>query len=129
MLRKRILEFLGLEPVIHWLGTRVNRDNVNATATVMLALATIALSAIAVLQWQTLEKTDTTMRLQQRAFLAPRGLETPDNFRTRTVGYTEISTVIENVGREPATKTNEILFTANLPLGDFRNRDAVYHLI
>ena len=99
MLRKRMVEFLGLEPAVHWLGTRVNRDNVNAAATVMLALATIALSTIAVLQWQTLEKTDTTMRLQQRAFLAPRGLETPDNFRTRTVDFTELSTVIENVER------------------------------
>jgi hypothetical protein len=130
MLRKRIVEFLGLESVIHWLGTRINRDNVNATATVVLALATIALSAIAVLQWRTLEKTDTTLRLQQRAFLAALSLGTPDNFKSGgKVDYTEIPILTENVGKEPATKTNEFLFTAALPIPSFRNRDAVEHLI
>src|SRR5260370_28005182 len=108
---------------------RINRDNVNATAPVVLALATIALSAIAVLQWRTLEKTDTTLRLQQRAFLAPLSLGTPDNFKSGKVDYTEIPILIENVGKEPATKTNEFLFTAALPIPSFRNRDAVEHLI
>jgi hypothetical protein len=100
-----------------------------ASAETLTIIALLIAATIAYLQWQTLEKTDTTMRLQQRAFLAPRGLETPDNFKTGTVDYTEISMLIENVGKEPATNTNEILFTANLPVGDFRKPDAVEHLI
>jgi hypothetical protein len=117
MLRKRIAEFL-------------NRDNVNATATVALAVATLALCVIAVLQWRTLEKTDMTMRLQQRAFFAPRGLEIPNNFKTGNMDYTEISIEIENVGKEPAIKTNEgHLFAATLPMASFRNREAVERLI
>ena len=79
MLRKRIVEFLGLEPVFYWLRTRTNRDNVNATATTMLALATIALTVVAVLQWRTLEKTDLTLRSQQRAFVFLYGIQIVKN--------------------------------------------------
>lgn len=90
-----------------------------------LAVATIALCVVAVLQWRTLEKTDMTMKLQQRAFLAPRGLEIPNNFKTGNMDYTEISMEIENVGKEPAIKTNEELFATALPIQSFRNREAV----
>ena len=91
----------------------------------VLAVATIALCVVAVLQWRTLEKTDMTMKLQQRAFLAPRGLEIPNNFKTGNMDYTEISMEIENVGKEPAIKTNEELFATALPIQSFRNREAV----
>jgi hypothetical protein len=45
-----------------------------------VALATVVLAAIAYLQWLTLEKTDQTMRLQQRAWIAPGHLVPPQNF-------------------------------------------------
>jgi hypothetical protein len=46
---KSIVEFLGLGAVIDWLRPRVKRDNINTTATVVLALATIALFSVAIL--------------------------------------------------------------------------------
>jgi len=75
MLRKRVVEFLGLEPVVYWLRKRTNRDNVNATATAVLAVATIVLSFVAYLQWRTFEKTDFTLRSQQRAFVFLDGIQ------------------------------------------------------
>ena len=74
-------------------------------------------------------KTDQTMKLQQRAWLAPRGLKIPENFPKEIHKYTEVTIVIENVGREPAARTNEALIATNLPLGDYRNAQAVEDLI
>jgi hypothetical protein len=91
---------------------------------VVLAVATIALCVVAVLQWRTLEKTDMTMNIP--------GLEIVRYFPIRAVpkkrvavASTEISMEIENVGKEPAIKTNEELFATALPIQSFRNREAV----
>jgi hypothetical protein len=49
----------------------------------------------------TLEKTDQTLRLQSRAWIAPRGLVAPQNFKAAIDKYTEVTLRLENVGKEP----------------------------
>jgi hypothetical protein len=113
LLRKRIVEFLGLEPLIYWLRKRTNRDNVNATATAVLAFATIALTVVAVLQWRTFEKTDLTLRSQQRAFVFLDGIQMVKHpsdvwyFVTsfRNNGLTQTRNLVIRLACGPNTKT------------------------
>ncbi len=96
-------------------------------------IATILLlyvaGCIGVLQWQILRKTDQTLRLQQRAWIAPRGMIPPENFKTLTNKYTEVVLGLENTGREPARKTNEVLATEALAYDDFRNEPVMEKII
>lgn len=72
-----------------------------------VALATVVLAAIAYLQWLTLEKTDQTMRLQQRAWIAPGHLVPPQNFVDQKEEDAAIGLTFQNVGKEPAIEMNE----------------------
>jgi hypothetical protein len=94
-----------------------------------VGLFTGLLVVVGYLQFRILQRSNETSRAAQRAWLAPRGLEVPDNFVNGNAEYTEIKLRIENVGNEPAIKTNEILFATTLPVGDFRNREVVEQLI
>ena len=91
-------------------------------ATVAIAIATFVSAGVGYLQYLTLDKTDQTLRLQQRAWIAPRGIEpTPPNFVDRINAYTEIFLPFENVGKEPATKMNEQVTATIIAYDDFRN--------
>jgi hypothetical protein len=91
-------------------------------ATVAIAVATFATARVGYLQYLTLEKTDQTLRLQQRAWIAPRGIKpAPPNFVDRINAYTEIFLPFENVGKEPATKMNEQIKATIVAYDDFRN--------
>jgi len=94
-----------------------------------LGLFTGLLVVVGYLQFRILQKSNETSQAAQRAWLAPREFEIPNNFVNGNAEYTEIKLGIENVGNEPAIKTNEVLFATTLPLGDFRNREAVEQLI
>ena len=94
-----------------------------------VGLFTGLLVVVGYLQFRILQKSNETSQAAQRAWLAPRGLEIPDNFVKGNAEYTEIKLGIENAGNEPAIETNEVLFATTLPLGDFRNREAVEQLI
>jgi hypothetical protein len=52
---------------------------------------TAILAVVGVLQWQTLEKTDQTLKLQSRAWIAPRGLVAAENFKSTIDKYTEVT--------------------------------------
>jgi hypothetical protein len=95
-------------------------------ATAAIAAATVATAVVGYLQKLTLDKTDQTLRLQQRAWLAPRGIDpTPRNFVDRVDAYTEIFLPFENVGKEPATKLNEQIAATIIRYDDFRNETAM----
>jgi hypothetical protein len=89
--------------------------------TALLALFTALLVFVAYLQWRTSERTDQTLRLQQRAWLAMRGLVAPDNFKNKTDKYTEIPFRLENTGREPALKVHEVMNSSALEVEHFRD--------
>ena len=97
--------------------------------TAILAFSTVVLAYVAYLQWGTLEKTDQTLRLQSRAWIAPRGLTAPENFKAAIDKYTEVTLRLENVGKEPAINTAEVVATEALPIGDFRNDKALRSII
>ena len=84
---------------------------------------------IAFFQWRTLDKTDRTLRLQQRAWIAPRGMIVPENFKSFVNKYTEVVLGLENTGKEPALKTNEVLATEALAYDDFRNEPVMEKII
>ena len=91
-------------------------------ATVAIAIATFVSAGVGYLQYLTLDKTDQMLRLQQRAWIAPRGIEpAPPNFVDRINAYTEIFLPFENVGKEPATKMNEQVTATIIAYDDFRN--------
>jgi len=68
-----------------------------------IAILTAVLAILAFLQWQTLEKTDHTLRLQQRAWVAPIHAELDWQHGSFSEG-SRLNTVIRygNLGREPA---------------------------
>ncbi len=103
-----ITRFLKLEPIVQF---------------------TAVLALIGVLQWQTLEKTDQTLRLQSRAWIAPRGLVTPEKFKAAINEYTEVTLRLENIGKEPAINTAEVVGTEALPIDDFRNEEVLGAII
>ena len=74
------------------------------------SLALVAAAGFAALQWATLEKTDQTLRAQQRAWIEPSGLQIPDNFRNFNIANTRMMFDIRNVGREPAQNMTPIIF-------------------
>jgi len=81
-----------------------------------LAFLTFVLAVIAYLQWQTFEKTDLTLKTDQRAWIAPRGAEI-----TRPVerGETlEVEISYENTGKQPAFNVghNNELGVIDVPL-------------
>lgn len=69
-----------------------------------IAVLTAVLAVLAFLQWRTLEKTDHTLRLQQRAWLAPVRAELDWQHGVFAEG-SRLHTVVRygNLGREPAT--------------------------
>jgi hypothetical protein len=81
---------------------------------------TLLLVVIGFLQAAVLFKTDDTARIQTRAWLAPRRLDLPPNFKNRVDEDTEVTLRLENTGREPATKTNELLGWFALDMKDWR---------
>ena len=96
------------------------RENINAASTVVMAFATVALFIAAILQWKTLEKTDLTLRAEQRAWIAPRGITDPipPNFINKVDKYSELLLRLENVGKGPAVKTNELVIATTVKKGD-----------
>jgi hypothetical protein len=101
------------------------REFVEGATLVLLGFA----AWIGFFQWQTLEKTDQTLRLQGRAWIAQRGLVPPENFKAALDKYTEVTLRLENIGREPAISTAEVVATEALPNDDFRNDEALGALI
>ena len=86
-----------------------------------VAVATVILAAIAYLQWRTFEKTDQTMRLQQRAWIAPGRLIAPQNFKDQKEEDAAIGLNFQNVGKEPAIKLNEQVNVDIIEAGKWRN--------
>src|SRR5262245_48154087 len=84
-------------------------QNALVVFTAVLAFFTGLLVVVAGLQWQTLEKTDQTMRLQQRAWIAPGRLVAPQNFMDQKEEAAAIGLNFQNVGKEPAIKMNETI--------------------
>jgi hypothetical protein len=62
---------------------------------------------------------------QTRAWLAPRGLDPPDNIVKGIDGYTVITFRMENVGKDPARRVNEYLQVRALRREDFNNNNAL----
>jgi hypothetical protein len=84
--------------------------------TAILAVSTILLTVIAGFQWRTLEKTDQTIKAQERAFLYV------ETFNTATNGNTLVAAPVwKNSGSTPATSvqiwTNKIVFQDDIPPG------------
>ncbi len=91
---------------------------------------TFALVMVGGFQLLTLEKTDQTLKLQQRAWLGPLPVVEPQEYRspeTITAKNDDEDITIKfsfaNMGKEPATNTNEILSVDIIAVEDFR-RDA-----
>jgi hypothetical protein len=63
-------------------------------------LVTIAIAAIAFLQWETFEKTDKTLKAQQRAWLEPQGVTIISGLKAGEALSYQIK--FTNVGKEPA---------------------------
>jgi hypothetical protein len=65
---------------------------------------TAVLTVVAILQWHTLEKTDATMKLQQRAWVAPIHAELDWQHGPFAIG-SRLNTIVHygNLGKEPAT--------------------------
>jgi hypothetical protein len=78
-----------------------------AIFTGILAIFTGILAIVAYLQWLTLEKTDQTLKLQQRAWIAPGRLIAPQNFIEQKDEAVAIGLTFQNVGKEPAIELNE----------------------
>lgn len=72
-----------------------------------IAVLTAVLVIVAYLQWLTLEKTDQTLKLQQRAWIAPGRLIAPQNFIEQKDEAAAIGLTFKNVGKEPAIELNE----------------------
>lgn len=97
---------------------------------ILTLLVLCAGGAITFLQWETLEKTDQTFKLQGRAWIAPRGfVETPPNFRNRVDLYTEATLGLENVGKEPALKVAEEIYPIAFPVAEWNNEAAMSRII
>lgn len=65
------------------------------------ALATVAIVIVAILQWKTFEKTDTTLKAQQRAWIEPETIKlTGGQRRGEHLSYVLL---YRNHGREPGT--------------------------
>lgn len=86
-----------------------------------ITLFTLLLVVVGFLQWTILKQTDETLRLQNRAWIAPIRLIPPENFKHRIDAYTEVNLGYENVGKEPAIKTNEVIVSTVIPKADFRD--------
>lgn len=76
-----------------------------------LAAYTAVLMVVGLLQWCTLEKTNQTMRLQERAWIAPGKLIAPKNFVDQKEQDAAIELTFQNIGKEPAIETNEQIRT------------------
>jgi hypothetical protein len=84
---------------------------------------TLLLVVVGALQWCTLRSTDQTLKIQGRAWLAPRGFaQVPPNFTAHLSEYTEATLKIENVGKEPALQVVERIFPIALPTSDWNNK-------
>jgi hypothetical protein len=94
-----------------------------------ITLFTFFLVIIGAIQSCILISADDTARIQTRAWLAPRGLVAPDNFKNRVSRYTEVTLRMENIGKEQATKTNEVLRSFALEAPDFRNGPVLENII
>src|SRR5262249_23953262 len=94
-----------------------------------LTYATYLLAFIALLQFVALYNTDYTLRLQQRAWIAPRSIAAPENIVSGANEYTEIFIPYENIGSGPSTKMNHQLFATALPTDQFRNETALAKII
>ena len=95
-------------------------------------LILIAAAGIAFLQWQTLEKTDQTLRAQPRAWLAPGKIIPPEGFTMSDnppSGSDEIFFAFENTGKEPALKTSELIGVTIIDGRDFRNETVMVRTI
>jgi hypothetical protein len=90
-------------------------------ATAVLALFTGLLVFVALLQWRTLEKTDQTMKLQQRAWIAPGRIIPPQNFTEQKEEAAAIGLTFQNVGKEPAIEVNEIMRTDIMEASKWRD--------
>ena len=94
-----------------------------ALFTAMLVLATMALVWVAALQWETLDKTDRTLRLQERAWLTPFGL----NVGTIAVGKDlPIKIFYANFGKGPAINMHIGLESVIVPYNRQRPADPIF---
>jgi hypothetical protein len=75
---------------------------------------------IAWMQWRIFVTTNETLLVEQRAWIAPIELETPNNFATYTVSPTRLTFKIQNVGKEPAQKIREKLVATSVATSDLR---------
>lgn len=87
---------VGITRIFNWAAHLLRAVNAIAVLTATLAI-------LAFLQWQTLEKTDHTLRLQQRAWVAPIHAELDWQHGSFKEGA-RLNTVVRygNIGKEPA---------------------------
>jgi hypothetical protein len=84
-------------------------------------LALLAAAGVAILQWHTLEKTDDTLRVQRRAWIAPDRIVPPQNFIDEIEEDAAIGLSFRNVGKEPALKTTETVLVDIIQVDDWQN--------
>jgi len=78
-----------------------------------LTLFTFLLVVVAALQWRTLEKTDRTLRLQERAWLTPVGLETGEAIAAGK--DLPIKLFYANLGKGPALNMHIAMESVTVP--------------
>jgi hypothetical protein len=71
------------------------------------------------------QNTDQTLKLEQRAWLAPDPTIPPANFIQKIAADTELAVQFVNVGKEPALETNEIVFVNPCEWAEIRNGNTV----
>jgi hypothetical protein len=92
---------------------------ITAIATILLVVVTGGLVYVA-------SVTDSTLKAQQRAWIAPGKIEpTPINFIEKNNIYTELFFHFTNVGNEPAIKLSENIAATTIRKQDFRNNEIV----
>lgn len=89
--------------------------------TAVLALFTGLLVFVALLQWRTLEKTDQTMKLQQRAWIAPGRIIPPQNFTEQKEEAAAIGLTFQNIGKEPAIEVSDEMRTDIIEASKWRD--------
>ena len=107
-------------------------ESTRALAQAALKQAEAAEKQVIALQRQLDEMKNTTsvMRLEQRAWIALRGFaEVPPNFSAQSNNYTEATLGIENMGREPAIKVAEEIYSVAFPIADWNTPAAMIRII
>jgi hypothetical protein len=105
-------------------GWRIRLNDPMTLFTGILAVGTVGLAIVAFLQWETLDKTDRTLKLQERAWLTPIGLQVENAI---AVGRDlPIQIYYANLGKGPATSMHIGLESVIVPYNRQRSTDPIF---